>query len=92
VITIYQLKPAFQKILIPLVKQLAKQGITANQITTSPAILISIDGNSNCPLALSALATVADAFGTFYANCTECDRWDVSQRLQPENIVRYYLK
>ncbi|CCH98641.1 hypothetical protein MICAB_510005 [Microcystis aeruginosa PCC 9717] len=38
-ITIYQLKPAFQKILSPLVKQLAKQGITANQITTSAAVL-----------------------------------------------------
>jgi CDP-diacylglycerol--glycerol-3-phosphate 3-phosphatidyltransferase len=44
VITIYQLKPAFQKILSPLVKQLAKQGITANQITTSAAVLSVLMG------------------------------------------------
>ncbi|WP_260441305.1 MULTISPECIES: hypothetical protein [Microcystis] len=43
-ITIYQLKPAFQKILSPLVKQLAKQGITANQITTSAAVLSVLMG------------------------------------------------
>lgn len=32
-ITIYQLKPAFQRLLSPLVQQLAKGGITPNQVT-----------------------------------------------------------
>lgn len=37
--TIYQLKPAFQNFLSPLVKQLARLGITANQITLIAAAL-----------------------------------------------------
>lgn len=40
-ISIYQLKPRFQNLLRPLVKQLFKQGVTANQVTLI-ACLISI--------------------------------------------------
>jgi CDP-diacylglycerol--glycerol-3-phosphate 3-phosphatidyltransferase len=37
--TIYQLKPAFQNLLRPLVNQLARGGVTANQITLAAAAL-----------------------------------------------------
>lgn len=40
-ISIYQLKPAFQNLLRPLVKRLAGAGVTANSVTLS-AMLISI--------------------------------------------------
>lgn len=39
--TIYQLKPAFQNLLRPLVNQLAQKGVTPNQITMT-ALLFSI--------------------------------------------------
>lgn len=39
--TIYDLKPKFQSLLRPYVKQLFKKGITANQVTLS-ALLLSI--------------------------------------------------
>jgi len=39
--SIYQLKPAFQSLLRPLVTSLARMGVTANQITVS-AVLLSI--------------------------------------------------
>jgi CDP-diacylglycerol--glycerol-3-phosphate 3-phosphatidyltransferase len=35
--TIYQLKPAFQGLLLPLVRSLAHSGVTANQVTLSAA-------------------------------------------------------
>jgi len=37
--SIYQLKPAFQNLLRPLVRRLAKSGVTANQITLAAALL-----------------------------------------------------
>jgi len=37
--SIYQLKPAFQNLLRPLVRQLAKSGVTANQVTLAAALL-----------------------------------------------------
>jgi CDP-diacylglycerol--glycerol-3-phosphate 3-phosphatidyltransferase len=40
-ISVYNIKPAFQKLLQPLLKTLKKGGVTANQITLS-AILLSI--------------------------------------------------
>ena len=33
--TIYQLKPAFQNLLRPLVRSLAAAGVTANQVTVA---------------------------------------------------------
>jgi CDP-diacylglycerol--glycerol-3-phosphate 3-phosphatidyltransferase len=42
--TIYQLKPAFQNFLRPLVNQLASRGITANQITLAAAALSVLMG------------------------------------------------
>lgn len=39
--SIYQIKPAFQSLLRPLVTSLARMGVTANQITVS-AVLLSI--------------------------------------------------
>ena len=39
--SIYQLKPAFQNLLRPLVKQLYHKGVTANQVTVL-AMLISV--------------------------------------------------
>ncbi len=39
--TIYQLKPAFQNLLRPLVRGLARAGVTANQVTVA-ALLLSI--------------------------------------------------
>jgi CDP-diacylglycerol--glycerol-3-phosphate 3-phosphatidyltransferase len=40
-VTIYQLKPAFQKLLRPLCRTLARRGITANQVTIA-ALLLSL--------------------------------------------------
>lgn len=37
--SIYQLKPAFQKVLRPLVRRLAQRGVTANQVTIAAAAL-----------------------------------------------------
>lgn len=42
--TIYQMKPAFQNLLRPLVNQLARGGITANQITLAAAVLSVLMG------------------------------------------------
>lgn len=42
--SIYQLKPAFQKILRPLVAALAKVGFTANQVTVSAFLLSALGG------------------------------------------------
>ncbi len=39
--TIYQLKPAFQSLLRPIVRGLARMGVTANQITVA-ALLLSV--------------------------------------------------
>ncbi|WP_229735883.1 CDP-alcohol phosphatidyltransferase family protein [Kroppenstedtia guangzhouensis] len=38
-ISIYQLKPRFQKLLRPGVRRLAEAGVTANQVTTAAALL-----------------------------------------------------
>jgi CDP-diacylglycerol--glycerol-3-phosphate 3-phosphatidyltransferase len=38
-ISIYKIKPAFQKLLQPLLRGLYKAGITANQITIAAVIL-----------------------------------------------------
>lgn len=43
-ISIYKIKPAFQKLLIPVLKGLHKIGVTANQITWSSIILSLIIG------------------------------------------------
>jgi len=37
--SIYQLKPAFQNLLRPLVRKLAQSGVTANQVTLAAALL-----------------------------------------------------
>ena len=37
--TIYQLKPAFQNLLRPLVRRMAAAGVTANQVTVAAALL-----------------------------------------------------
>ncbi len=42
--SIYQLKPAFQKLLRPLCAQLAQKGVTANQVTISAVILSLLMG------------------------------------------------
>jgi CDP-diacylglycerol--glycerol-3-phosphate 3-phosphatidyltransferase len=44
VLSVYALKPRFQEMLRPLVRRLANQGITANQITVSACILSIIVG------------------------------------------------
>ena len=38
--TIYQLKPAFQRLLRPVVRWLAGTGITPNQVTVGTALLM----------------------------------------------------
>lgn len=43
-ITIYDLKPAFQQLLRPLVGRLARTGITANQVTIAAALLSLLHG------------------------------------------------
>jgi len=42
--SIYQLKPAFQSVLRPLVRALARMGATANQVTVAAVILAAIVG------------------------------------------------
>lgn len=51
--SIYQLKPAFQGLLRPLVRALARVGITANQVTVLAVLL--------CAVAGAAVARVPDA-------------------------------
>ena len=41
-LSIYQLKPRFQNLLRPLVQRLFDRGITANQVTLSAAIVLSL--------------------------------------------------
>lgn len=43
--SIYQLKPAFQKLLSPLVKQLARWGVTPNQVTIAAIALSVLTGS-----------------------------------------------
>ena len=57
--TIYNLKPAFQNLLRPMVKSLANAGITANQVTIFATLLsiitgifIAINANAGWPLLL----------------------------------------
>lgn len=42
--SIYQLKPAFQNLLRPLVRGLAKAGVTANQVTVGAFVLSALGG------------------------------------------------
>lgn len=42
--TVYQLKPAFQNLLRPLCRMLAKRGITANQVTVAALLLSLVPG------------------------------------------------
>lgn len=42
--SIYQLKPAFQGVLRPLVRALARTGVTANQVTIAAVLLAAIVG------------------------------------------------
>jgi CDP-diacylglycerol--glycerol-3-phosphate 3-phosphatidyltransferase len=42
--TIYDLKPKFQNLLRPICKQLARAGVTANQVTIHAAILSALGG------------------------------------------------
>lgn len=42
--SIYQLKPAFQRLLRPLVNALARAGITANQVTVFAVVLCAVVG------------------------------------------------
>ena len=44
--TIYQLKPAFQNLLRPLVRQLAAAGVTANQVTIAAFALSAATGGA----------------------------------------------
>jgi CDP-diacylglycerol--glycerol-3-phosphate 3-phosphatidyltransferase len=44
--SIYKLKPQFQAILRPVCKQLAKAGVTANQVTISALVLSALAGAS----------------------------------------------
>ena len=43
-ISVYKVKPAFQKVLTPVLKRLHEIGVTANQITWSSAFLSLIIG------------------------------------------------
>ena len=43
-ISVYQLKPSFQKLLLPVVQFLARRGITANQVTLSAALVAIATG------------------------------------------------
>jgi CDP-diacylglycerol--glycerol-3-phosphate 3-phosphatidyltransferase len=43
-ISIYKIKPAFQQLLVPVLKMLHRQGVTANQITLSSILLSLIIG------------------------------------------------
>ena len=44
--TIYQLKPAFQNLLRPLVRRLAAAGVTANQVTLAAFVLSAATGGA----------------------------------------------
>lgn len=44
--TIYQLKPAFQNLLRPLVRSLAAAGVTANQVTVAAFVLSAATGGA----------------------------------------------
>lgn len=46
--TLYQIKPAFQKLLRPLMFQLANKGITANHITISAMVISFFTGTLLC--------------------------------------------
>jgi len=61
--SIYELKPAFQNLLRPIVRQLAKAGITANQVTLAGFVLSSALGgllwfNSHSSLVLLLVPAV----------------------------------
>ena len=43
-VSVYDIKPAFQNLLRPVVKQFAKMGITANQTTLLASVLSIIVG------------------------------------------------
>ncbi len=43
-ISIYQIKPFFQKVLRPIVRRLAKWGVTANQVTVAAMVLSFLTG------------------------------------------------
>ncbi len=43
-ISIYQIKPLFQKVLRPIVRRLARWGVTANQVTVAAMILSFLTG------------------------------------------------
>lgn len=47
-ISIYKIKPAFQKLLTPILKRLHKIGVTANQITWSSILLSLLIGVAFC--------------------------------------------
>ncbi|MEM9216824.1 MAG: CDP-alcohol phosphatidyltransferase family protein [Cyanobacteria bacterium P01_F01_bin.150] len=57
-ISIYQLKPTFQKTLLPLVKFLAQRGVTANAVTIAAMLLAIATG-----LALTAFPTSQVLYG-----------------------------
>ncbi|MEX0324984.1 MAG: CDP-alcohol phosphatidyltransferase family protein [Puniceicoccaceae bacterium] len=42
--TVYQLKPAFQNLLRPMTRFLARKGVTANQVTIFAAVLSALEG------------------------------------------------
>ncbi len=42
--TIYDLKPAFQELLRPVVRELARRGVTANQVTVAAVVLSVFQG------------------------------------------------
>ena len=43
--TIYKLKPAFQSLLRPVVKGLARKGFTANQVTLAAVVISALQGS-----------------------------------------------
>ena len=70
-VSVYDIKPAFQNLLRPVVKQFAKMGITANQTTLLAAVLSIIVGgvfyfNSTSPEAWVSWNSIDSQFsGTF---------------------------
>ena len=52
--SIYQIKPAFQGLLRPLVRRLAQAGVTANQVTLAAAVLSILAGLAIADWPLSA--------------------------------------
>lgn len=70
--SIYQLKPAFQNLLRPLVRQLAQWGVTANSVTLfACAFAVFGDASHSFTLCIRSILSITDL--AFPTNGIKCD-------------------